>query len=393
MASLRGRVLESDGVSLVLASGGRRVALRAGGLDARPGDLVRMEAEGDRALRVEVLFRPRVPLADALRWQGERADLLRRRHLATRALRERLHADGFCEIPSPLLVRGACPDAHIDSFFADGRALVSSTEYQLKRLLVGGVERLYSLTQNFRAGDLGERHNPEFTMLEWARAWEDLDAIERDAEALVRDAVSAASPGASSVRWQGRSCLLDAPWERLSVQQALADRLGIAVADDFPLAGLLDGARAAGVEVPAGLADDRAYVMSFLLDLLTPLLGHPTPTFLRDWPAFMTSSAELVPGKPHLAVRSELFIAGLEVADGFPFLRDHALQRALFDREQERRLAQGKPPAPVDEQYLHALAEGIPPGAGMALGVDRLVMLATGAPSLEQVMPFGWGEL
>ncbi len=107
----------------------------------------------------------------------------------------------------------------------------------------------------------------------------------------------------------------------------------------------------------------------------------------------MTSSAGLLPGAPWLAERSELYIAGIEIADGFPSLRDPALQRETFARESAKRRAAGKETVDLDERYLVALAEGLPPGAGMALGVDRLVMVLTGARVIRDVLPFAWDEL
>ncbi|MCA9554758.1 MAG: hypothetical protein KC933_32310 [Myxococcales bacterium] len=399
---VRGRVLQATSDGVVLGAGGRRRAWRLPGQAAPPvGALVEAAAEGDALLRLEVVFEPRVPLQDALRWWDDaegpaRLELLAAGHQVRRALRGYLDREGFVEVPSPLVTRGACPDEHMDSFLTEGgEALVTSTEYQLKRLVVGGLERLYSLTQNFRREQPSERHNPEFTMLEWARAWEDLAAIEADVERFVGAAlVAVAGPEATTATWRGHTVTLrGVPWARLTLQEALARHLGIEVSEAYELQEILRGADAAGVELPDGFRGDRAWALSYLLDLLTPHLGRDVPVFIHAWPAFMTSSAEMVPGKPELAVRSELFIAGLEVADGFPFLRDAQVQDALFARELTRRRASGKTPVPVDHAYVRALAEGLPPGAGMALGVDRLIMILTGADSIRQVLPFAWDEL
>ena len=126
---------------------------------------------------------------------------------------------------------------------------------------------------------------------------------------------------------------------------------------------------------------------------MQPRLGTPVPTFLCEWPAFMTSSAALLDDAPALACRSELLIAGLELSDGFPSLRDPDLQARLFDRENARRRAEGRDPVALDERYLAALREGIPPGAGMALGIDRLVMILTGKEQIRDVLALAWDEL
>jgi lysyl-tRNA synthetase class 2 len=232
-------------------------------------------------------------------------------------------------------------------------------------------------------------------MLEWARAWETLDAIEKDVERFVGRALAALrGPESTSCEWRGeRVQLRGKPWERLSVREALFRYFRMQVPENFDHIGVLAAADRAHVEIPASFRDDRSYVMSFLLDALTPFLGKEVPTFLREWPSFMTSSAELVPGRPELACRSELFIAGLEIADGFPFLRDGALQRQLFLEKNLIRKSLGKDELPLDEAYLQSLEEGIPPGAGMALGVDRLAMVMTGAPLIRDVLPFTWDEL
>ena len=337
---------------------------------------------------------------DALRWcrPGEpvsRMALLRKRQLAVRAVREWLFQEGFLEIPSPLLVRGTTPDRAIDSIAVDDRVLVTSTEYQLKRLEVGGFEKLYSLTQNFRAGEVSCRHNPEFTMLEWARAFESLDAIERDAEAMVRAAFRAVhQAGRSVLHWAGRPIDLDgAPWERLTVQEGLVQHLGLEIAPPFELDAMRREVKRRSFEVPPAFLADRHLLISFLLDRLSDCLGSPVPTFLREWPAFMTSSAALKAGASQVAERSELFVAGLELADGFPSLRGAVNQAALFEDAQQGRVEEGKARVDLDERYLESLRLGLPPGAGMALGIDRLAMILTEQEEIRQVLPFAWDEL
>jgi lysyl-tRNA synthetase class 2 len=271
--------------------------------------------------------------------------------------------------------------------------LTTSTEYQIKRMIVGGFDKVFTLTQNFRGSDVGGRHNPEFTMLEWARTYASLEDIERDAEALVKRAFRAVHPDTKTLRWAGREVSIDGPWERISVREALARHLGIEAAPDLSPASLRSEVARLGLDVPASFLDDDATLVSYLIDAMQPRLGAPAPTFLCDWPAFMTSSAAILDGAPALADRSELLVAGLELSDGFPSLRDPELQARLFDRENARRRDEGRDPVALDARYLAALREGIPPGAGMALGIDRLVMILTGRERIRDVLALAWDEL
>jgi elongation factor P--(R)-beta-lysine ligase len=403
----RGRVVdlrESDaGQEIVLAVGDALRVLRAPPASARLGDIVAVELSGAAARSLVRLGGVAEgewdPEGDPLRWRRpasatSRMQLLWKRQAVLRAVRDYLFAQGFLEVQTPLLVKGTCPDVHLTSVSADGGGLITSSEYQIKRMIAGGFERLFTLTQNFRAGDASDRHNPEFTMLEWARAFAPLEEIERDAEELTKRAFRAIHPGESTLSYNGRKVQVDGlAWERLTVREALARHLGMDVAPDFSLSSMRSEADRLGLDVPASFLDDRHALLSLLLDLIQPELGVARPTFLCDWPAFMTSSAALRDGAPSLAARSELFIAGLEISDGFPSLTDFALQRDLFAREQRRRREEGKADAALDERYLEALRLGLPPGAGMALGIDRLVMVITGAEAIRDVIAFAWNEL
>lgn len=323
----------------------------------------------------------------------QRLELLVKRQSIVRSLRDYLFEEGFLEIQSPLLVRGTTPDPAIDSFAVGDRYLVTSTEYQLKRLEMLGVDKPYSLTQNFRAGEVSPRHNPEFTMLEWARVGASLSTIERDAEVLIQRAYRTLYPQGRSLTLYGREVSIDgAPWQKLTVREGFERYLGFRVDERFSLESMRGPAAELGL--PERFAEDQALTFSFLLDRLGESLGSPVPTFLREWPAFSTSSAALVEGASTVAQRSELFIAGLEIADGFPSLRGAALQRTLFEQAQAMREREGKAKVALDDRYLAAMdtAEGMPVGAGMALGVDRLTMVLTEQEEIRSVLAFAWDE-
>lgn len=348
----------------------------------------------------------RSDLADSMRWRGKlgvlsRMQKLHQRQEILREVREDLYLNHFLEVETPLVVKGTCPDTHIETIqtqpACEGDSqgyLVTSTEYQIKRMIVGGFEKVFTLTRNFRANDRGRYHSTEFTMLEWARAFGKLDEIEEDAIRFIRRAFQKIYPaGSSLVYGNSKIEFIDKPWERLTVREGFRKHLGIKNVADFSLTALLKGAEQANIAIPENFKTDPHLVLSFLLDRLQPFLGHQTPTFLREWPAFMTTSAQVSTDDPFVAERSELYIAGIEIADGFPFLRDPNDQRTFFNREVLRRKEEGKVSVVLDEKYIEALEEGIPPGAGMALGVDRLVMILTQSEALAEVQAFSWEEL
>lgn len=403
-----GRVIDArtdeQGQVIIVMSEDRPCSVRPlDGLMRPPGTFVRVDGIGDEGKAsvrtiADIPGRRPDPEGDLFRWRRPgvsltRMEFLRRRQEIIRAIRDDLHGEGFLEVQTPLLARGGCPDTHIESFSVSDRYLVTSTEYQLKRMIAGGFDRVFTLTQNFRRGESGPWHNPEFTMLEWARAFEPLDAIEADAARFVRAAFARLCPGQERLRYGEKEIDLFGPWERLPVRTAIESHLGVRIDPDFSLPSMKEGCGRAGLELPKGVDADPLELITYLLVELQPRLGWRAPTFLCDWPSFMTSSAGLSTGNPRVAERSELFIAGIEIADGFPSLRDPAVQRETFGRELAKRRAAGKEPVEPDLCYLDALEQGLPPGAGMALGVDRLVMVLTGARELRQVLAFAWDEL
>ncbi len=372
------------------------------------GDLVKLEishtdsADVKEIISLEKLsgpYRKWSPAADSMRWRKNlsgpsRMSLLWQRQKILSVIRQDLIEEGFLEAETPLLVKGTCPDTEIESVVADEGYLVTSTEYQIKRMIVGGFEKVFTLTKNFRRGDRGRFHSSEFTMLEWARAFESLDMIEEDAVRFIRKAFQLIYPGKTTLLCNGDTVeILNQPWERLTVREALKRYLGMEELGDFSLNYLLKSAENAGVDFPANFRENQHLILSYLLDSIQPNLGKYVPTFLREWPAFMTSSAKINDHDRSTAVRSELFIAGIEIADGFPFLMNPSSQMEFFNRELDRRRREGKKHLTIDDHYISALAEGIPPGAGMALGIDRLVMALTGAQTLSDVQPFSWNEL
>lgn len=334
-------------------------------------------------------------ITDKTRWKDTlRMPRLWQRQEILAAIRHDLVAEGFLEIETPLLVKGTCPDIHIESVTTPDGYLVTSTEYQIKRMIIGGFEKLFTLTKNFRAHDRGRYHSAEFTMLEWARAHESLDMIEEDAIRFIRKAFKKLYPTAYQVTFRGHSIdIMNTPWERLTVRDAFKTHLGLDNLGDFSYEALIKSIEAAKFDVPKEMSGDKYMIMSYLFDKLQVHLGNKTPTFLREWPAYLTTSAPMYAHDPSTAQRSELYIAGIEIADGFPFLTDAVLQQKLFAQEQAMRKEQGKLEVALDDKFLESLKFGMPNGAGMAMGVDRLVMVLLGAERLADVQAFDWDEV
>jgi elongation factor P--(R)-beta-lysine ligase len=333
--------------------------------------------------------------SDDTRWQTlaagglTRAEILARRHVIRRAVRQWLDANGFLEIDTPLLVQGSTPDAHIDPFAMNDRYLVTSTEYQIKRMIAGGFGRLYTLTQNFREGDLGALNNPEFTMLEWARAGATLEDIEADAEHMVVTAADSLGIG-TRLDYLGHEIDLRRPWQKVSVAQAMSETFGLTVSR-FDRDTLRNIAEAGGQKLSASMWDDESALFSAVIVDVQSRLGFDRPVFLRDWPSFQTSTAPAKRGG-EFTERSELVIAGVELADGFPFQVDAEAQSRASEQQLARRRAMNVPPIELDHRYVAMLKRGLKPGAGMALGFDRLVLLLTGQTALRSVLAFAWDE-
>ncbi len=340
-----------------------------------------------------------LPDNDATRWLKpaspdggpSRMDILRQRHIIRGALRSYLDGQGFIEIDAPLLVHGASPDISIDSFKVGDLYLVSSTEYQMKRLAIGGFTQIYSLTKNFRRGDLTSFRNPEFSMLEWGRVGSDMRQIENDAEYMLADALDGLNIS-PRIDYQGKKIDLTYPWDRVPVLEAI-ERVTGSPMRDFSAASCRRAIEKAGLEVRPDWAEHEDFLFSLLMDHIQPRLGDDKPVFLTEWPFYETTSAGADPSDPSLARRSELFIGGLEIADGFAGLVDAAIQEQLFKAALARRAQEGKDSVDLDERYLAAMKDCSAYGAGMALGFDRLVMLLTNQSEIKNVLAFAWDEV
>ena len=382
----RGRVLALDAGAAIVRGEHADVRVPAGS-GWRPGDLV----DGGHVVAAYRGTDYPTPASEVWRLPRARMAALHDRARALTALRTYFAVEQFTEVETPLLVPSPGLEIHLDAVAADGGYLITSPEYQMKRLLAGGFERIFSVCKCFRAHEDGPHHASEFTMVEWYRAYAELDAIVHDVEQLVAR-VCGAVHGAMVARVAGRAIDVTPPWPRLGVRAAMARFAGVVVAGDEPAAELVATLRAVGFVLADDTAWDDAFFAAFLARVEPAIAALPHPLILEDWPVPLAALARTKPGEPAVALRFEAYVGGIELANAFGELTDPVEQRARFVAEQRTRAARGRPVYPIDERLLAALAEGLPPSAGVALGFDRLVMLATGAEQIDRVLTFSAAE-
>jgi lysyl-tRNA synthetase class 2 len=301
-----------------------------------------------------------------------------------RALRETrafFASRGYLEVETPVLVPSPGLDFHLDAFEAVGpprpapraqRWLSTSPEYQMKRLLADRTaSRLFQITRAFRADEAGERHNPEFTILEFYRTG-DVTHVMGDTEQLV----ARLSGGAVVLEGGGRIDVAP-PFLRMPLAEAFERFAATSPTEMLRLAA----------------EDEDRFFEKLAFEVEPALATLPRAVFVTDYPASQASLARKKPSDPRFAERFELYIGGVEVCNGFGELTDAAEQRARFVEDRELRAKRGKPVYPVDERFLAALEHGLPPCAGNAIGFDRLVALLSGSRAIAGVMAFTDAEL
>jgi lysyl-tRNA synthetase class 2 len=338
--------------------------------------------------------------------------MARSRAALLRALREGLDARGYLEVETPIAVPVAGQEPHLRPFEtrftpdapvppggvsgARRLHLQTSPEYAMKRLLSRGFGRIWQIARVFRDGEVSPAHNPEFTLLEFYAAPGSAATIMADLEQLVAEAARAlrGMPMAPAREGHGRGAKgqpldLAPPFERLTCSDAFQRHAGF---DPLPLdaEAFAQAARTVGVRPSPGASWDEIFTQ-VLLERVEPALGLSRPTYLTGYPASQAALARLVPSDPRVAERFELYAAGLELANGFTELNDAREQRLRFEAEQRERARLGREIFPLDERFLHALP-GMPPAGGVAVGVDRLLMLLTGAKDIADVLSFPAAE-
>ena len=291
--------------------------------------------------------------------------------------RAHFEASGALEVETPVLVRAAVTDVHLESLAvhrSDGERvgfLHTSPEYAMKRLLCAGAPDIFQVAHVFREGERGRRHNPEFTMIEWYRLGMDHFALMDDVEALLRTLLE-------PLRAVG-------PTTHVTYADAFESALGVNPLE-AATADIEAAAMRAGLDIPPGIASERDSLLDLAMaTLVTARFPNDRITFVRDFPA---SQAALARVDGPVAARFEAFWGGLELANGFHELDDAREQALRFESDDATRRARGQPARTLDQSFLAALAAGLPPCAGVALGFDRVVMVAAGARHIDEVVAF-----
>lgn len=285
------------------------------------------------------------------------------------AIREFFINRNYLEVETPYRIPAPAPEAHIDAPSSESWYLHTSPELCMKRLLSAGYPRIFQICKCFRKNERGERHIPEFTLLEWYTAENSYLDMMDQCEELIRF-VAAKTGNGDSISYQGKEIDLNRPWDRMTVSDAFH--------------------RYSPISVERAVAEDRFDEM--IAFEIEPNLGFKKPLFLYDYPACKGVLAKLKSGDKSLAERFELYISGIELCNAFTELTNPYEQRKRFEEEQQLRRLSGKTEYPVPEKFLESL-KYMPEATGNALGVDRLVMLLADAVCIDAVVAFTPEEL
>ncbi|MEI6168405.1 MAG: EF-P lysine aminoacylase EpmA [bacterium] len=272
------------------------------------------------------------------------------------AIRKWFEAAGFTEVDTPVRIPVPALELHIDAEPSGAGFLRTSPELHMKRLLAAGYDTLFQIGPCFRKGEWGRLHHPEYTMLEWYRANADYLDILHDTESLLTQVSRSVCPGR----------LPAPPWPRFTVEELYIKHAGWN---------------------PVTAYDAERFEHD-LVAMIEPALPRDTPAFVMDYPAAAAALSRRKPGHESVAERFELYINGVEITNAFSELTDPAEQRRRFEQCAKDRAAMGAPAYPLDEAFLAALELGMPPAGGIAMGIDRLVMVLLGATSLDEVIAF-----
>lgn len=285
------------------------------------------------------------------------------------SIRSFFDSRGFLEVETPQRIPANAPEEYIEPFRSGDRYLHTSPEVCMKRLLCRGHARIFQICHCWREDERGSRHIPEFTMLEWYRTQSGYETLMDDCEQLLRH-VAESCLLTNTVCYDSKTIVLDKVFARLSVRDAFNLYTDVSMGD----------------AVRDGSFDE------IMVTRIEPALIQDKPVLLVDYPIELAALARPKPGDPSVAERFELYAGGLELANGFSELNDPVEQRARFQEANQRRLKNGLQALPIPEPFLEELAN-MPPSAGIALGVDRLVMLFAGAMQIDEVIAFAPEDL
>lgn len=295
---------------------------------------------------------------------ARRRDALWRRDRMIQAIRRFFSARCYLEVETPCRIPAPAPESHIDAVASGNWFLHTSPELCMKRLLAAGYPKIFQICKCFREGERGSCHLPEFTMLEWYHQGIDYRLLMEECEELVTSIASDLGCG-EVIYYQGKEVALQRPWEMLSVRDAF------------------------GCYAPLPLTESlkREKFDEIMACYIAPHLGERGPTFLYDYPLYSSVLTRTKRDDPSVEERCELYIGGMEVANGASELADVDEQQLRFEKARQFRRLQNKMDYPVPERFLGALP-AMPEAAGMALGVDRLAMIFTDSPAVDDVVTF-----
>jgi len=300
---------------------------------------------------------------------GFRKQFLWLRARMVQAIRRFFVEKNYLEVETPQLIPAPPPEIHIDAVTAGEGYLHTSPELCMKRLLSAGFPKIFQISRCFRAGERGGLHLPEFCLLEWYRVEVDYNALMEECRELILWASEELGVG-GKINYQGTEIDLERPWRKISVSEAFDRYSSITL----------------GVALKKGRFDE------IMVREIEPQLISEGPVFLYDFPASFAALARLKPEHPDLAERFEIYMGGLELANGFSELIDTNEQRTRFERERRQRRDLGKECYPMPERFLKSL-EHMPEAAGVAVGIDRLAMIFADRARIDDVVPFTTEEL
>lgn len=358
------------------------------------GDIVEADRLVDQDDRYKLRrLTPNRSAQRSIHWLKHVSDSRRVKAVGVRArveagIRDFFQAQGFLETRTPLLVQCPGMEPHIRTFKTDGGAyLPTSPEFAMKRLLVGGLEKIFQLCPAFRAEPFSTTHFPEFTMLEWYRAYSGYEDIMSDVEAML-EKLAMEIHGEPVIRFQGKAISVKRPWPRLRVRDLFREVCGVDLVQSNTREKLAAECSRLGIQTGGEDTWDDIYFRIWL-NLIEPKLPENQAVFVTRYPASQAALAvvDSDPDGSRWARRFEVYAGGIELGNAFEELTDPAEQRARFVKDMQLRedtYGASFPKNALDEEFLGALEEGMPPAGGIAIGVDRMVMLFADEPDIEK---------
>ncbi len=363
----------------------------------RVGDLVRLEVLSNQ-ISIQKLTPccHNNPLASSYLKNGSSEShyilRLKQRAQILTEIRNFFNGQGFTEVETPLLANSPGLEPHLDAFvtsYIDYQQkehpyyLPTSPEFAMKRLLATGMEKIYQISKCFRnGGELSRDHQPEFTMIEWYRAYSDYKHIMDDVEHLFTHLLAQLPFVPAAFK-----DLFKAGWERITVKTAMEKYAGVDIDTDLTRDKLAQAASELDIHITA---DDNYEDLFFkiFLEKVEAYLGSERPTILYDYPASMSALATVKKDNPLVCERFEVYIKGIELGNAFNELTNFAEHQQRFSEFIEEKKQLGKPLYPIDESFMEAIAMGIPPSGGIAMGIDRMVALLCGESEIAGIIAF-----